>query len=149
MSVIDQLKKDIHESVLGKDAKTSESLKYLLSLIQKEESRKGKDLSEQEVASILAKEMKHKKEARQMFSEGERTDLAEKEAEEIVLLEKYLPDQASKEEIKNVVKEVVSSIESDNFGQIMGQVMARLKGKADGELVQKIVKEELSQVYDN
>jgi len=103
-----------------------------------------KNLSEQEVASILAKEMKNKNEAQKMFSEGKRVDLAKKEAGEIALLEKYLPEQASEDDIRKIVKEVITGTDSDNFGQIMGQAMARLKGKADGGLVQKIVREELS-----
>ncbi len=144
MTIIDQLKKDIHKSILEKDAKTSESLRYILSLIQKEESRKGVDLSDQEVTLILMKELKNKKEAQKMFSQGDRTDLAQKESEEIILLEKYLPGQVSEKDVKSIVKEVISSVGTDNFGQIMGQAMAKLKGKADGDLVQKIVKEELS-----
>jgi uncharacterized protein len=144
MSIIDQLKKDIHQSIIDKNASVSDSLRYLLSLIQKEQSKSTGEFSDKQVVEILTKELKHKKEAEKMFTDGERSDLAKKEAEEIILLEKYLPDQASEKEIRQIVSGVVSELGGDNFGKVMGAVMAKLKGRADGSMVQKIVTEELS-----
>lgn len=144
MNIIDQLKKDVHQSIVDKDSQRADSLRYLLSLVQKQQVKSSTDLSEDQVVAILTKEMKQKKEAQKSFLDGEREDLAQKEAEEIGLLEKYLPKQASEEEIRNVVAKVVSEQGKDNFGKVMGAVMAELKGKADGGLVQSIVKRELS-----
>jgi len=144
MRIIDQLKKDIHQSIIDKDSIVSDSLRYLLSLIQKEQSKSADDLSDQQITAILVKELKYKKEAEKMFTDGGRSDLADKEAAEIILLEKYLPSQASEDEVKKVVSEVVSEFGSDNFGKVMGAVMAKLKGRADGNVVQRVVKEELS-----
>jgi len=140
MTIIEKIKNDIHESVLNKDSAKSESLKYLYSLIQREETLKG-ELKEEAVISILGGEMKRKKEALALFSQGRRNDLAAKEAGEIAILNEYLPQELSEAELLAIIKSVVSNTDSPNFGQVMGKVMAEAKGRADGNLVARLVNE--------
>jgi len=139
---LEEIKKDIKTAVKAQDAQKAERLRYLFSLVQKQEAKTG-PLKEDQVMAILNKEMKSKKEALAMFEKAERKELVDKEREEIILLKKYLPDQMGEEEVRKTVSAVVGKASGQNFGAIMGQVMGQLKGKADGNLVAKIVKESL------
>ena len=83
------------------------------------------------------------KESLDQYRKGGRDDLAEKEAFELTLLEKYLPEQLSEEQIRQTVKNIVKNTGAGSM-QVMGTVMKELAGSADGKIVQKIVQEELS-----
>ncbi len=140
MDLINKLKEDIHQAVKKGDKSLANSLKYLLSLLQTEAARK-KDFDEKEAVKTLQKEMKSKKEAFKLFKKAGRKDLSDREKEEIKILEKYLPEMMTKDEIKKIVKEVVNNADELEMGKIIGQVMARVKGKAEGSQVAEIVKE--------
>ena len=86
---------------------------------------------------------KPNKKALEMFQKAEREDLVSNEKREIEILEKYLPEMMSKDEVKETVDEIISQLEQPNFGEVMGQVMNKLKGKAEGNVVAEVVKEEL------
>ncbi len=71
--------------------------------------------------------------------------MAQKEKDELVIIEKYLPEQMSEEKVRKIIKEVITEMgDQKNFGAVMGQAMAKLKGQADGKLVTQLVKEEMS-----
>jgi len=139
-SLIEQLKRKIHEAILKREKEKAESLKYLLSLLEKESYRQ-ESFDNQKAITLLSIEMKRKKEALGLFEKGGRKDLVEKEKQEIKWLSAFLPEPLGEEEIKKMVKKVVK--EGMDFGQVMGQVMSQAQGRASGELVAKIVKQEL------
>ena len=87
------------------------------------------------------------KESIDQYQKGGRDDLAEKEAFELTLLEKYLPEQLSEEQIRQTVKNIVKNTGAgsmQDMGNVMGATMQELAGSADGKIVQRIVQEELS-----
>ncbi len=139
MNLIEKIRKDIHNATKSGEKQLAETLKYLLSLLQTEQARAEKF----EPIKVLQKEMKAKKEALEMFQKAEREDLVSNEKREIEILEKYLPEMMSKDEVKETVDEIISQLEQPNFGEVMGQVMNKLKGKAEGNVVAEVVKEEL------
>ena len=85
---------------------------------------------------------KQRKEASEQFTKGNRPELAEKELEELKIIEEYLPEQASAEQIEAVVKTKMEGVDKDDkaaVGKLMGAVMQEFKGNADGALVKQIV----------
>ncbi|MFH1601595.1 MAG: GatB/YqeY domain-containing protein [Candidatus Shapirobacteria bacterium] len=90
IAIIVQLKKEIHQAILSQEKEKAESLKYLLSLLEKESFRQD-SFSQEKALQVLNREMKKKKEALVLFEKGSREDLAKKEKQDIVWLEKLLP----------------------------------------------------------
>lgn len=106
-------------------------------------------LSDEEIISLIFSEIKKRKEALIEFERGKRLDLVEKEKKEIEVLEKYLPQQLSVQEIEDLVKETIAKVkakELKDLGRVMKELMPKIKGKADGALVNQIVKKYLSQI---
>jgi len=119
----------------------------LSSLHNKEIEKKGKGLekalSDEEAIEVLTREAKKRKEAAELYSKGNRNDLAEKEIKELKFIKKYLPEQLSQEEIGKIVQAAIEKIgakEVKDFGRVMAEAMKELKGKADASLVSEIVK---------
>ncbi len=101
-------------------------------------------LTEEEMIDAVSAEAKKRREAIDGFVKGGRQEQADKERKELVILQKYLPEQLSEEEIKNLVKIAVAktgSKEIKDMGKVMAELSLKIKGKAEGSLVSKIVKE--------
>lgn len=100
-------------------------------------------LSEEEVIAALRSEVKKRRDAIAEFRKGKREDLAEKESAELQILEMYLPQELSDEEILGVVRETVhelGSVTIKDFGRVMASVMKKLMGRASGDRVSQIVR---------
>jgi len=132
---------------LGEEDKSSSS-PFANARITEEELEKESGLLEDEVLEIISSEIKKRKEAALLFEKGKRMDLSEKERAEAKILEKYLPEQLSEEEIKKLAREIIEKNGAKNLkdmGKVMAELMPKLKGKADGGLVSKIIRELLTQ----
>lgn len=145
----EQIKKEMTDAFKAGDSLTKSTLAMLLSSIQNKEIEKGKDteLSNDDIIAIIGTEVKKRKDAAQQYEDGGRPELAQKEKDEVSILEKYLPEQMSEEEVTTVVSKVIEEMGAEGMsqmGQVMNGVMKELKGKADGSLVNRIVKEKLS-----
>jgi len=118
-------------------------LRLLLAAINNQEIAQNKPeqgLSKQEIEQVIARQIKQRRDSIAGYKQGGRIDLAQKEEQELAILQKYLPPQLSADEIKKVAQTVIASGLSD-FGSIMGQTMAKLKGRAHGNLVKRIVEQ--------
>jgi len=122
----------------------------LASLHNKEIEKKGKGLestlSDDEAIEVLSREAKKRKEAIEAYEKGNRTDLAQKETKELEIIEKYLPEQLSEEEIEKIITAAIKktgAVTVKDFGKVMGEAMKELKGKADASLVSKIVRKRI------
>jgi len=107
---------------------------------------KKQKLSEEIVTEVIKQEIKKRKEAIEMFKKGNREDLVLKEKKELEILEKYLPEQLSDDELKELVKQTKIKIKAEgpsDFGKLMGAVMKETKGRADGLKVKQMVEETL------
>jgi uncharacterized protein YqeY len=101
-------------------------------------------LTEDELAQVLQKEAKKRKEAIEMYQQGNREDLVNKEKQELEIISKYLPEQLSDVEIDKIIKDSVESIGAESekdMGRVMGDIMPKVKGKTDGKIVQQRVRE--------
>jgi len=146
MSLKNKIKEESVKALKDGNSRNVEVLRFLISLLDKKELRlpPGKMTEADEVA-VLRKELKNKKEARNMFAKANRKDLVKEIDDEIVVVEKYLPAQMGESDIEKIVDEVVKEAEDRNFGKIMGQVMVRVGSDVDGSLVAKIVKAKISE----
>lgn len=151
MTLEAKIKSDFITAFKARNAEVADTLRMLQSALHNriiEKKGKGEEatLSDEEVLEIIRRESKKRKEAANLFTEGGRADLAEKELKELKILEVYLPAQMSEEDIRKEVAAVIASmgpVDPKDFGKVMGAVMKQLKGKADAGLANKILKEQL------
>ncbi|AVK49887.1 aspartyl-tRNA amidotransferase [Clostridium sp. MF28] len=146
-SIKDRLQDDWKIALKAKDKFTSSVIstaKAAVLLVEKTDNRK---LEDDEVITILAKEIKQRREAMLEFEKGNRQDLIDQSKAEIEILLKYLPQQLSEEEIKQLVKESAEEVGANSIkdmGKVMSAVKPKVVGKADGKLVSQFVKEYLN-----
>ena len=147
MSLTDSIRKDMFEEVKSGNTVKSDILKLVLADIKNEEIALDKDLTEEEIITVLRRREKKSKDSISEFSKIGRNELVERETEQLQTIQKYLPTLMSEEEITEVVKRIieekrVSGVQS--MGLVMGMVMKELNGKADGNTVKTIVQSLLS-----
>lgn len=143
----DKIAKDIVTAMKEKDKVALETLRMVKGAIQMEEIKVKKELTDDELAVVIGKQIKTRKESIVEFEKGNREDLIEKTNEEIKVLEKYMPEQLSEEEISKVIENAIAELNAtqpSDMGKVMGKVTPLLKGKADMGLVSKLVKEKLN-----
>jgi len=144
-----KIQEDVKAALRQGDSLKTGALRMLLaSFINKEKALQqvqGKQpLTEEDMQDIVASEVKKHREAIEGFEKGRRQEMAEKERKEMEILQAYLPEQLSEEEIRQLVQKAIKEIGASNpqdMGKVMAQLMPKVKGKADGALVSKVVKE--------
>ena len=107
---------------------------------------KESQLGDEEIMDVLSTEVKKRRDAIVLYEKGNRQELADKEKKEIGILQKYLPEQMSEDDVKKAVEEAIASVgakEVKDMGKVMAELAPKLKGKADNSIVSKIVKESL------
>jgi len=115
--------------------------------LEGEDLEKQSILTEEEILGVIISKIKRSKDSIASFEQGGRAELADSEREEIKVLQKYLPEQLSEEEVGVIIKEVIAKVGAESMkdiGRVMAELMPRVKGKTDGDLVIKIVRENLS-----
>ena len=145
--MLDQLQEELKIAMKAGEKAKMMGLRNIIGKIKAAQIDKGETLTDEESLKILKTAAKQLKESIDQYQKGGRDDLAEKEAFELTLLEKYLPEQLSEEQIRQTVKNIVKNTGSgsmQDMGKVMGATMQELAGSADGKIVQKIVQEELS-----
>lgn len=128
------------------DFVTRDVLRLLSSDIKNEEITQKKELADDGVLKTIKKDIKRHKESIEQYKTGGRKDLAEQEKKELEILEEYLPEQMSEDEIRKIVSGVIKKLGAasvSDFGKVMGMAMKEAGGNADGNAVSGIVKEEL------
>ena len=145
--MLDQLQEELKIAMKAGEKAKMMGLRNIIGKIKAAQIDKGETLTDEESFKILKTAAKQLKESIDQYQKGGRDDLAEKEAFELTLLEKYLPEQLSEEQIRQTVKNIVKNTGAgsmQDMGKVMGATMQELAGSADGKIVQKIVQEELS-----
>ncbi len=149
MSLEQKIMADLKTAMLAKDEKSLRSLRAIKAaiLLAKTSEGAGGELKEVDEINLLQKLVKQRKDSLEIFQQQNRTDLAQKEQEEIEVIEKFLPKQLSADEIKaelfSIISEVGASSPAD-MGKVMGVATKKLAGKADGKTISALVKELLS-----
>lgn len=146
MSLKEQIYTDLTEAMKAKDELKTSALRMLKAEIMKFEVSGGpkKDATDEDVTSVIQKQVKQRKDSEEQFRAGDRAEMANKEAKEAEILMAYLPEQMSEDEVRTIIKEGIASsgaVSKADMGKVMGAIMPKLKGKADGKLVNQIVME--------
>lgn len=145
--MLDQLQKELILAMKAGEKAKMMGLRNIIGKLKASQIDKGETLTDEESLKILKSATKQLKDSIDQYQKGGREELAEKEAFELSLLEKYLPEQLSEEKIREIVKNIIKNTGAESMqdmGKVMGAVMKESAGNADGKLVQKIVQEELN-----
>lgn len=143
----DKILNDIIIAMKSKDKDKLATLRLLKGAIQLEEISKKADLTDDEIISIISKQIKTRSESMENFKKANRKDLITKTEREIEILNEYMPKQLSKEEVVNIIKLAFDEIKPTSIKQmkeIMAYLNPKLKGRTDMKMVSQIVKEKLS-----
>jgi len=146
-NIIDSLKQDLKEALKAQHNVKKSVYRFILSAIHNEEIKIGKQLSDEEVMKLLIKQAQQRKDSIEAFENAKRSDLVEKESEELEIISKYLPEQISEEKIRELAQKAIHETNAESvkdLGKIMPVLMKQLGGKADGKTVNKIVMELLN-----
>lgn len=140
---------DLKAAMLAKDEKSLRSLRAIKAaiIIAKTAEGAGGEISEEEESKLLQKLVKQRKDSLEIFTQQNRADLAQKEKEELDVIEKFLPKQMSVEEVRLVLTTIIAEVgasSSADMGKVMGVASKQLAGKADGKLIANTVKELLA-----
>lgn len=144
------IKTELVEAMRAKDSIRVSVLRNLIAAFTNELVAKGKkpqdEISEEEALVVIKRQVKQRKDSIEQFRKGNREDLAEREEAELKILERYLPAQMSREEIKKIALSLKEKMGADKskMGMFMGALMKELKGQADGSDVKAVVEEILA-----
>ncbi len=149
MSLQEKVMTEMKAAMKAKDSVALESLRAIKSAILLAQTDKGAGgaLSEEDEVKLVQKLVKQRKDSAAIFTEQGRSDLAEPELAQVAVIEKFLPEQLTEEEIEKVVVQTIDSISASgmqDMGKVMGIVSKELAGQADGKTISTIVKQKLS-----
>jgi uncharacterized protein len=143
-STKERLQADIREAMKAGDDQQRNTLRLMLAAIKQEEVDRQEELDEAGVQAVLAKQAKQRRESIADYEAADRAEMAAQEQAELAIIEAYLPQMMSREEIEQVATAVIAQVgatDIKSMGAVMGQLMPQLKGKADGRLVNEVVRE--------
>jgi hypothetical protein len=147
MDLRKRLESDLHQAMRENNEITKNTIRIVLSSLKLAEVEKGHTFDEQEILSVIQKELKIRAESIEEYTRGSRQDLIDKTRQEITVLEKYLPAQLSDTEllklIDDMIKEVDAKLPSD-MGKVMKTVLPLVQGQASADRVSKLVKSRLT-----
>lgn len=149
MSLEQNIMADLKAAMLAKDEAALRSLRAIKAaiLLAKTSEGAGGELKGEDEVKLLQKLVKQRKDSLEIFQQQNREDLAQKEREEIAIIEKFLPKQFTPEEIRVEVEKIIASTGASgpaDMGKVMGVASKQLAGKADGKTISTIVKELLA-----
>lgn len=142
----EKIRADLKSAMIAKDETTVSTLRLLISELTYAKVGKEGELSDDAIISVIQKEVKKRKESIDSFEKGGRPELAEKEQAELEILQKYLPEQISDEELTKIVEEAITKTGASSMadmGKVIGMVMGQVGAKAEGARVSGLVKEKL------
>lgn len=147
MALKERINEDFKRAMKEGEKDQLSTLRMLKSSIQNREIDEGRDLDDEEIQEVLSKEAKSRRESIEQFEEGGRPERAEKERQELELIEQYLPEPLSDEELDRMIEGVIEEVGAEDpsdLGAVMGQIMPQVGGRADGGEVKERVREKLS-----
>ena len=149
MNLEQKIMGELKTAMLAKDEKGLRSLRAIKAaiLLAKTSEGAGGELKEEDETKLLQKLVKQRKDSLEIYQQQNRADLAQKEIEEIEVIEKFLPKQLSTEELKTEVSAIINEVGASSpadMGKVMGAATKKLAGKADGKTISALVKELLS-----
>lgn len=147
MSLEQQLMEDMKAALKAGDRIRLETIRGLRAQLKNAQIEKGESLTEEDVIRVLMNAAKKRKEAIEQYRSLGKEDRAAEEEQELRIIQSYLPEQMSEEELARLIEDVVREVGATSIkdmGKVMGAIMPRVKGKADGKVVQQMVRTKLT-----
>lgn len=144
--MLTKIQDDMKQAMKAGDKKRLGTIHMLIAAIKNESIDKRAELSDEDIITVVQREIKQRRNAIEEFKKGNRDDLVQENEAEITILEAYLPKQLTDEELEAIVRQVASEVNAASpkeMGKVMGKLMPLVKGKADGTRVQATVKKVL------
>lgn len=145
-SLKDRIQEDMKSAMRAKEAERLATIRLLLSAMKQKEVDERVTLSDSDILAILNKMIKQRRESAAQFRAGDRTDLAEKEEKEIIILSEYLPEQFTDEEINALIESAISqtgAVMQKEMGMVMNIIRPKAQGRADMAVVSAKIKDKL------
>lgn len=153
MSLKDQITTEIKSAMKAKNTHRLEVLRFLFAQIKnKEITLRPKEITDQDILTVILKQVKQRKEGLKQFQEAGRDDLAQKEEKELIILKEFLPEPLGEGAINQIIDDVISSFkdkEEDNkriMGQAIKSVIEKTQGRADSKTISQLVRARLSSI---
>lgn len=149
MALEERILSDMKSAMKSGEKERTKTLRGVYSQIKDEriKLRPKRELTEEDVINVLISAAKRRRESILLFRQGNRNDLVESEQAELNIIQEYLPEQLSEDEIVSIINNIIQQMQAtsiNDLGKVMGPAMGQLKGKADGKLVQNVVRQRLT-----
>lgn len=147
MSLKEKFLSNMKEAMKSKDSVKLGTIRGVMSAVKNQEIDLKKELSEEEILTIVSREVKKRKEAAVLYEKGNRPELKDKEIQEMKILQAYLPEQVSEKDLRRRIQEVIAETGAEgmkDFGKIMKTLVPEFKGKADNSLIKELANEYLN-----
>ncbi len=147
MPLVDEIQKEMYKAMKEKEKERINALRNIIGKLKYRYIDKGDKLTEQEEIKVIQSLAKQRRESIEMYKQGGRNDLVETETKELSIIEEYLPQAMSEEEVRRLVRETVKETGAESMsdlGKVMPLVIKKGAGKVDGKIAQEILRELLS-----
>jgi len=147
MSRIAQIEDEVKEAMKARDAERRDALRLIVNALKNSEKELQRPLSEDEELQVLQRERKRRVEAAEAFRNAGHEDRAEAEERELDILEEFMPEPLSEDEIEEIVDDAIAEVGATSMadlGRVMADVMPQIAGRADGSQVSQLVREKLA-----
>ena len=147
MSLIAQIEGDLKEAMRERDTERRDALRLILSSLRSAEKELQRPLHDDEELQVLQRERKKRLEAAEAFREGGREEQAVAEERELAVLQEFMPEPLSEDDLEEIVDDVIAEVGATSMrdlGRVMADVMPQVAGRADGSTVSQIVREKLA-----
>jgi len=147
MSLIARIEDELKEAMRARDQERTDTLRMTLASLRSAEKELQRPLKDDEELQVLQRERKRRNEAAEAFREGGRPERAEKEERELAVIEEFMPEPMSEEDIERIIDDAIAETGATslrNLGRVMADVMPQVAGRADGSTVSQLVREKLA-----
>jgi uncharacterized protein len=147
VTLIEEIEDELKDAMKARDAERRDALRLILNSLKSSQKDLQRPLSEEEELQVLQRERKRRVEAAEAFRSGGREEQAAAEERELDVLEEFMPEPLSEDEIDEIVDDVIAEVGATSMadlGRVMADVMPQIAGRADGSQVSQIVREKLA-----
>ena len=147
MSLIGEIEDELRQATLARESERRDTLRLILSALRSAEKELQRPLTGDEELQVLQRERKRRTEASEAFRAGGREEQADAEERELAILEEFMPEPLSEDEIEEIVDNVIAEVGATSMrelGRVMADVMPQIAGRADGSTVSQLVREKLA-----
>ena len=150
MEIVDKIDKSLTDALKNKDQDRTLTLRSIISQKKQKEIEKrtqdNKNITDEDMILILNKMVKQRRESIELYKQGGRQDLVDKETKELKIIQEYLPEQLSEEEIKKICEQAINNLKASSLkdmGKVMGIIKSKYKGSVNLSIAGKILKDKL------